>query len=259
MSDEDLVTCQIDGVVARLHLNRPTRGNALKGELAAAFRQAATSLSRDVRVIRLSSEGPMFCVGGDLAYVHEHTGGPGQALRELAADLHAALTALIAHDAPVVARVQGPAGGAGMSLVCACDISIAAHSATLTSAYTRGGLSPDGGLTWLLPRIVGPPRAKDIMLTNRRLSASEALALGIITRVVDDDKLDETVDAIVQTLAAGAPQAQAAVKRLVATSASTPLDQHLTAEAESISALAETTDGREGVTAFLEKRAPNFA
>jgi len=260
MSITGLIDCQVEQGVARLHLNRPDRGNALDGDLAAALRAAATSLgdAPDVRVIRLSGEGRMFCVGGDLGYVAQHDVGPGEALQALAGDLHAAIRALIDHPAPVVARIHGPAGGAGMSLVCACDVAIAGESAAFTSAYTRAGLSPDGGLTWLLPHIVGPVRAKDIMLTNRRIDAREALALGIVSRVVGDEDLDDAVDKVVEALANGAPGAAGAVKRLVAASATAELTTHLDAEAASIAGLSETPDGREGVSAFLEKRSPAF-
>jgi 2-(1,2-epoxy-1,2-dihydrophenyl)acetyl-CoA isomerase len=155
--------------------------------------------------------------------------------------------------------VRGVAAGAGLSLVCASDMAVAAPGASFTVAYTAVGYSPDGGSSWLLPRLVGLRRATELMLTNRRLTADEALALGILTEVVPDESLDERVGQIVGRLATGPTPAFGAVKRLLRSSATSSFEEQLAAEADSIATLAASPVGREGVAAFLEKRPPDFS
>lgn len=247
-----------DGV-ADLRLDAPDTGNAIDPPWAEAFRDAARSLRdrEDVRVVRLSAAGKMFCVGGDLGFF---AGAEDRyaALHGLAEDVHAGVIALAALDAPVVARVHGAAAGAGMSLVCAADIAIGSPAASFTVAYTAVGLSPDGGASWLLPRLVGLRRATDLMLTNRRVKAEEALAIGLLTELVPEDELDARVDAVVARLAAGPTASYGAVKRLLRSSATAELEPQLDAEADSIATLAASATGIEGVAAFLEKRRPEY-
>jgi 2-(1,2-epoxy-1,2-dihydrophenyl)acetyl-CoA isomerase len=204
-------------------------------------------------VVRLSAAGKMFSVGGDIGFFAA-AADRYAALHALADDLHAGLISLSELDAPVVARVHGTAAGAGMSLVCAADIAIGSPSASFTVAYTGVGLSPDGGSSWLLPRLVGWRRAADLMLTNRRVKADEALAIGLLTEVVPEDELDARVDSVVARLAAGPTASYGAVKRLLRESATTPFAEQLRAEAHSIATLAAAPTGLEGVAAFLEKR-----
>jgi 2-(1,2-epoxy-1,2-dihydrophenyl)acetyl-CoA isomerase len=179
-------------------------------------------------------------------------------VRELAATLHEGLELLAALDAPMVAKVHGVAAGAGMSLVLGADVAIAGASALFTMAYTGVGLSPDGGASWLLPRLVGRRVAMDIMLSNRKVGAEEAASLGIVTLVVPDDELDAAVDVYVGRLAAGATASYGAVKRLLAMSSQQGYAEQLRAEAEAIGALAGSPTGAEGISAFLEKRDAAF-
>ena len=257
---DDLVLLTVDGAVARLTLNCPEAGNALNPPVAAALRAAAESLTGrdDVRAVVVGAAGPMFCVGGDLAWMASQGDDIAEPLHGLATDFHAAITALNALDAPVIAAVGGTAAGGGMSLVCACDLSVAAASAKFTMAYTAAGLSPDGGSTWFLPRLVGLRRATELMLTNRRLTAQEACDLGIVTHVVADDALDGEVDALARRLAAGPTDAYGATKRLLAASAQATLADQFGAEADSIAVRGAAPNGRAGIAAFLAKRAPQF-
>jgi 2-(1,2-epoxy-1,2-dihydrophenyl)acetyl-CoA isomerase len=197
-------------------------------------------------------------VGGDLAFMAAQGDNVEHALHALAADLHGALDALARVDAPVIAAVNGVAAGAGMSLVCAADLAIAGASARFTMAYTRAGLSPDGGATWYLPRIVGIRRAMELALTNAQLDARAAAELGLVTRVVADDDLGAAVDELAGAIAAGATGAYGAVKRLMRSSFATTLESQLADEAATIARLAAAPEGREGVSAFLAKRTPNF-
>jgi 2-(1,2-epoxy-1,2-dihydrophenyl)acetyl-CoA isomerase len=211
----------------------------------------------DVRVVVIGAEGRFFSPGGDLGWMAAQE-DPGAAVHELASTLHEGVAILAALDAPIVARVHGAAAGAGLSLVLLADIAIAAASASFTMAYTAVGLSPDGGASWLLPRIVGRRRAAEMMLLNPRVDAAEAERLGIVTRAVPDDRLDAEVDAVVAQLAAGPTPAYATVRRLLARSSQTDLAEQLRLEADGIAALAGSPTGREGIAAFLEKREPRF-
>ncbi|MCU1345913.1 MAG: hypothetical protein JWL70_2179, partial [Acidimicrobiia bacterium] len=161
-------------------------------------------------------------------------------------------------DVPVIAAVQGSVAGAGLSLTAACDLVIAARSAKFVLAYSRVGLSPDGGASWALPRLVGLRRALELALLNRMLSADEALEWGLITMVVDDAALENEALALAQQLAAGPTRALGAARRLMRAATDTGLRDQLAAEAREVSANGARHDGQEGVKAFLEKRAPQF-
>jgi 2-(1,2-epoxy-1,2-dihydrophenyl)acetyl-CoA isomerase len=253
------VVLDVAGAVARLTLNRPGSGNAIDARLGRSFRAHAESLvgRGDVRAVLLTGAGATFCVGGDLAYFAA-TDDPGAALHTLATDLHAGIDALRSIDAPVIAAVQGAAAGAGLSLVAGADLAIAADDAKLTMAYTAVGLSPDGGATWFLPRLIGMRRTAELALTNRRLSAAEALDWGIVNQVVPADELIATAESLTTRIASGATSAFGTVKRLLATSSNTGLTEQLAAEADAIAACAASPDGAGGIAAFLEKRRPTF-
>jgi 2-(1,2-epoxy-1,2-dihydrophenyl)acetyl-CoA isomerase len=259
MLQAEPVVLDVADAVARLTLNRPDAGNAIDPAFGRRFRAHAESLvgRDDVRAVLLTGTGATFCVGGDLAYFAA-ADDPGAALRALAADLHAGIEALHSIDAPVIAAVQGAAAGAGLSLVAGADLVMAADDAKLTMAYTAVGLSPDGGATWFLPRVIGMRRTADLALTNRRLSAAEARDWGIVTQVVPADELLATAESLTATIAAGATGAFGQVKRLLAASSTTSLTEQLAAEADGIAACAAGPDGAEGIAAFLEKRRPAF-
>jgi 2-(1,2-epoxy-1,2-dihydrophenyl)acetyl-CoA isomerase len=252
------VDVQVADRIARLTLNSPQTGNALNLEMATALARAAQGLrGSDVGAVILSGAGKAFCVGGDLNYMRE-ADEVGDAVLRLATQFHAGMEALAALDAPVITAVRGAAAGGGMSLAIAGDIVLAADSARFTMAYTAIGFPPDGGSSWTLPRLVGLRRATALMLLNERLDATRAQELGLVTRVVADDELDSAAEELARRLAEGPTAAHGAVKRLLRESATRELSAQFGEEARTIAALAASPDGREGVAAFLEKRAPHF-
>jgi 2-(1,2-epoxy-1,2-dihydrophenyl)acetyl-CoA isomerase len=250
-------TLDIAGGIARLHLNAPETGNAIGPAMAESLVEHTRTLAGlpDVRVVLLTAEGTAFCVGGDVRYFAE-ADDPSAAIRELAGNFHVALTALATLDAPVVTAVEGVAAGGGLSVAVTGDLVIASPQARFTSAYTRIGLSPDGGQSWLLPRLVGQRRAAELLLTNRTVGAEEARDLGLVTEVSGDALARATE--LAEQLAAGPAGAHAAVKRLLLRSSSSAYVEQLAAEADAIATLAGTPEGREGVAAFVAKRAPDF-
>ena len=161
-------------------------------------------------------------------------------------------------DPPLVIAINGNAGGAGMSLAAAGDIVIAGEAVRFTLAYTRVGLSPDGSATYFLPRLIGLRRTMELALTNRMISAREAEAWGIVTRVVPDAEAVAQAASIAQELANGPTRSYGAVKRLLYATANSTLDQQMELETETIANLARSEDSREGIAAFLAKRAPVF-
>jgi 2-(1,2-epoxy-1,2-dihydrophenyl)acetyl-CoA isomerase len=206
----------------------------------------------------LTGAGRMFCAGGDLGAFAGAGDGVPALLKQITAHLHVAVSRFARMRAPVVAAVNGPAAGAGLSLVCAADLAVASDAAEFTLAYTQVGLAPDGSSTWFLPRLVGTRRALELMLTNRTLSAAEALEMGLVNRVVPAASLLAEAEALAARLASGATEAFGAVKRLLLLSASQSLESQMEWEARAIADTARTRDGAEGIAAFLAKRAPRF-
>jgi 2-(1,2-epoxy-1,2-dihydrophenyl)acetyl-CoA isomerase len=260
MSAAQPVSTEIRAGVAHIVMCRAERGNAIDLAMAQGLRAAATACrAKGARAVVLSGEGRSFCVGGDLReFSTLHGRALSEHLAEVTGALHAALRVFAAMDAPLVAAVQGPVAGAGVGLAAAADLTIAAADATFLLAYTGIGYSPDAGVTWSLPRLVGPKRALDLLLTNRRISAHEAADLGLVSRVVDPGQLSGEADRLAAALAGGATGAIGATRRLVAAGLSNELDAHLDREARCLAEAAVSADGREGVTAFLEKRPPRF-
>ena len=248
-----------DGV-AYITLNRPEAANALNQELAQELMHAVLRCDEepDVRAVLISGEGPMFCVGGDLKSFAEQGERLPRHLKEVTTYLHAAVSRMARMDPPVVAAVQGTAAGAGLSLACACDLVVAAESARFTMAYTNAGLTPDGSSTYYLPRLVGFKRAMELTLTNRQLSAQEAMEWGIVTRVVPDEDLSENAATLARQLAAGATKALGASKRLLHTGWTETLETQMEHETQTIAEMAGTADSQEGISAFVEKRSAEF-
>jgi 2-(1,2-epoxy-1,2-dihydrophenyl)acetyl-CoA isomerase len=162
-------------------------------------------------------------------------------------------------DAVLITAVNGAAAGAGFSLAVSGDLVVASSSASFTMAYTRAGLSPDGSSSYYLPRLIGVRRTQDLMLTNRKVSAAEAVDWGMVNYVVDPAELSERVDALATQIATGAKGSNSAVKKLLLATFGNTLEEQLDLEAELIGANGDGADGREGIDAFLNKRAPNFA
>ncbi len=248
-----------DGL-ATLTLDRPDAANAIDLALARELMHAAIRCDEDpaVRAVLLTGSGRMFCAGGDLKAFAAHGETLPALLKELTVYLHAATSRFARMEAPLVVAVNGTAAGAGFSLAVSGDLVVMAESAKLAMAYTAAGLSPDGSSSYFLPRLVGLRRTQELMLTNRRLSAAEALDWGLVNRVVPDAELVETSRALARGLAAGPTRAFGVVKKLLATSFQESLETQMELEARGIAAMAGTADGREGITAFLAKRAAKF-
>jgi 2-(1,2-epoxy-1,2-dihydrophenyl)acetyl-CoA isomerase len=259
MRFENLIFEVKDGL-AHLTLNRPKAANSFNRDLVREFLETATICAEDstIRAVLLTGAGRFFSAGGDLKTFAAAEDEIPKLVAETADTLHAAIAKFARMNAPIVAAVNGPAAGAGMSLVCMTDIALAAESAFFTMAYTAAGLSPDGSSTYFLPRIVGIRRARELMLTNRRLSATEAHALGIVERVVPDDDLMAEAEELARVLASGPTLAFGAVKKLLLASQAAQLEEQLDAETKAITSMTTTSDGREGVRAFREKRGPNY-
>jgi 2-(1,2-epoxy-1,2-dihydrophenyl)acetyl-CoA isomerase len=255
----DGLTISDDGAVRTITLARPEVGNALDVPMCRALMEAAIAADEDdaVRCVLLTGEGKLFCAGGDVAGFSNAGDALPAYLKEITAYVHAAVVRLVRMGKPVVVALNGAAAGAGVGLAVLGDIVLAAPNASLALAYTGIGLSPDGGTTWLLPRLIGLRRAQELCLLNKRVKAQEAAALGLVTRVVDGDLMDEAT-AIARELAAGATHALGATRRLLLESGSAALEAQLDAESRSIAGLARTRDGREGVAAFVAKLAPTF-
>jgi 2-(1,2-epoxy-1,2-dihydrophenyl)acetyl-CoA isomerase len=248
-----------DDGVATLTLARPDAGNSIDLQLAKDLNEVtlAWSVDQRVRAVLITGEGKNFCVGGDLRSFAQRDDLPAH-LTDVTTYLHAANSRLMRLDAPVVAAVQGSAAGAGMSLAASADLVLAGASSRYVMAYTAIGLTPDGSATWSLPRIMGLRRSLELALTNRSLTADEAVAEGIATRVVADDELAEEAFTLARTLAAGPTGAFGAAKRLLRESLGNDLEAQLALETRSIAVAAGSADATEGIAAFLEKRPPTF-
>ena len=259
MTYETLLFEVSDGL-AKITLNRPGAANSLNGAMAHDLMMAAIQCDEDpdIRAVLLTATGKMFCAGGDLKTFHGFGEDMGARLKEITLYLHGATSRFSRMDPPLVVAVNGIAAGAGMSIAVSGDQVLAARSAMFTSAYTAAGLSPDGSSTYFIPRLVGLRRAQELMLTNRRLNAEEALEWGLINRVVDDEDLAEEAEKLARGLAAGATRAYGAVKTMLTETFTNPLETQMEIEARLISAMATSRDGREGIDAFVNKRKPDF-
>jgi 2-(1,2-epoxy-1,2-dihydrophenyl)acetyl-CoA isomerase len=256
----ETLTFEIRDGVGHLTLNRPKAANSLNLELVQELLDVARRCDEDaaIRSVLLTGAGPMFCAGGDLkAFAAAEEGIPAF-IQKVADTLHRSLSILARMDAPIVAAVNGVAAGAGMSLVCHADLAIAAESAKFTMAYTAAGLTPDGSSTYFLSRMVGRRRAVELMLTNRRLTAAEALEWNIVNRVVSDEELMAEAEQLAHKLAKGPTRAYGGVKKLLIASTTNDLEAQMDLETKVIVDMAGSHDGAEGINAFLEKRAPGF-
>jgi 2-(1,2-epoxy-1,2-dihydrophenyl)acetyl-CoA isomerase len=262
MADPVLVERQ-DGV-ATLTLNRPEALNALDFAMMEALVAQTSALAADdkLRVVIVRGAGRHFMAGGDLRTFATRLDQPPEARRaefqSMIERLHAAIEHLHRMPAIVVAQARGAVAGFGLSLLCACDLAIAADDAYFTTAYRHIALTPDGGGTWALPRIVGLRKAMEMLLLSERIDAQEALRVGLVNRIVPAAELDAATSALVQTLARGPRRALASAKRLARESLDRSLAEQLQAEAVSFAQCAATPDFVEGIRAFLEKRPARF-
>ncbi len=246
--------------VRTLTLDRPERLNAVNARLADELPHALHAAAADdaVRAVVITGAGRGFCAGLDLGDPVSLTRGTRAERLDPLYWVGAWVQALVTCEKPVIAAVNGAAAGAGFGLALACDLRVVGRSAKLTAGYVRRGLSPDAGVTWFLPRLVGHGRATEIMLTGRDVTAEEAERIGLATRVVDDEAVVATAEAMATALAAGPPIALALTKRLLAESAQATLEAQLRSELAHIKTCFQTEDVREAVAAFAEKRQPRF-
>jgi len=264
MSDAPVLVSR-DGAVATITLNRPSALNALDLAMVDALIPAVAGVAAEasVRVVVVRGAGAHFMAGGDIrTFARELDRPSGERTSEfthLVERVHIVVETIARMDAPVVARVHGAVAGFGMSLMNACDLAIASDDAYFAAGYRQIGITPDGGGTWSLPRIVGQRRALEILMLGARFDATQALAMGLVNRVVPSAELDAATTAIVRALADGPRHAIAGAKRLVRGSFDRTLSEQLRAEAQSFGRLAGTDDFVEGVAAFLDKRPPRFS
>lgn len=260
MADETvLVAVDGDAGVATLTLHRPEALNSLTVPMKVELLGALRRVERDatVRAVILTGAGRAFCAGQDLKERLQPDAAPlGVELRER---YNPIIRAMRAMPKPIVGAVNGVAAGAGASLAMACDLRIAADSASFALAFGRVGLVPDSGATWFLPRLVGATRAAEIALLGDPVTAVDALRLGLVGRVVPATDLEAEARAVAARLAAGAPRAIALTKRALNAAWDRDLEAALEYEAHLQDMAGRTADHREGMAAFLEKRAPRFS
>jgi 2-(1,2-epoxy-1,2-dihydrophenyl)acetyl-CoA isomerase len=245
-----------EGAVLTITLSRPDVLNAFNAALhkglAAALKEAR---SPDIRAVVVTGAGRGFCVGQDLTEFREAPGDIGSRLRS---SYHPNVLVVRALEKPVIAAVNGVAAGAGMSFACACDLRIAADSASFVPAFINIGLVPDSGGSYFVTRILGPARAFEWLASGRRLTAAEAHAWGLVSEVVETDALAARAAEVAAQLAALPTRGIGMTKRLIDHALNATLEQQLEREAELQTAATQTEDFKEGVAAFLEKRPPEF-
>jgi 2-(1,2-epoxy-1,2-dihydrophenyl)acetyl-CoA isomerase len=255
-AETQVVGYAVSDGVAWIRLNRPDRMNAVNGELRRALVEAVRRAEGDdaARVVVVTGEGRGFCAGADVREFGDREGDVAQ----IRADYEFLLGRLRAMPKPTIAAMNGVAAGIGASLALVCDLRIAVPQASIIEAFVRIGLTVDGGATWLLPRLVGTARALELFYTGDPLGAADALALGVVNRVVEPEELEPAVRELAGRLAAGPAGALAAIKRSVNHSLGATFEEAMDFEFQLQAERMGSADFREGVSAFLEKRPPRF-
>ena len=256
-----LVRVSIDGPIANIVFDRPGAMNIITMDLVTAFGSAISRVRQasEVRALVLSGSGRAFMAGGDLHYLHESTPEVGAGLAgTLIAALHSSIQALADLPIPVLASIHGAAAGAGLSVMLGCDFVIAAADTSFVFAYSQIGAPPDGGLTWSLPRAIGLRAAMEFAFIRQRMTAPEALASGLITRIVPPAELEQATLTFAKQLASLPTRAFASTKQLMGSSPSVSLEQQLSREKTAFQEAVPTQDFQEGVNAFFERREPSF-
>jgi len=255
-----LVLTQQHENILEIAINRPEAYNALNLDVMMILGDALASAATDesIKGIMLTGKGKAFCSGGDLKWISQQVADAGSTLHRLAPQFHIAITEIRRMGKPVVAALNGIAAGGGFSLALACDFRVMAESTILRQAYTSSGLSIDGGGTFALPRLVGLARALEIAAFDQPISSAQALAWGLVTKVVPDDKVVGESLSMLQGLAKSALHSFAWSKRLLTESLNNTLETQLELERQGISDCARHPNGQEGIQAFVEKRKPVF-
>jgi len=256
--------CEIRDRVAVITLNRPEARNSLSDHLTPALRRMIKQCGEDSNVgaLLITGTGAAFCAGGDVKGMGNNSSKKEVSFEERVTELRTrqrTLTgALVAVRKPTVAALPGPAAGAGMALALACDIRIASESAIMSTGYARIGLTGDYGIAWLLTRLVGTSRARELMFLSERIDARRCEALGLVNRVVPDAELREAAFALAKSLAEGPSIALARIKDNLDHAISSEFLDSMDLEAENMVRSARTTDHKEAVRAFIDKRKPTF-
>jgi len=263
MTDTDELLYDVGDSIATLTFNRPDRMNTITPRMLNALSERLLEADADpnVRVIVITGNGRAWCAGLDVAAASsgEGIGGDGAAGATGEFNLRDAPPVVLHKiDTPTIAALNGGAAGYGMDLALGCDIRIAADTAKLSAAYTARGLVPESGGTWLLPRIVGWSKAAELLFTARTLRAEEALDLGVVSQVVPADDLPQTARALATEIAANAPLAIRASKRLMRHAMTEGLEDHVQRQFLALLPLFGTKDFREGLASYLEKRPADF-
>jgi 2-(1,2-epoxy-1,2-dihydrophenyl)acetyl-CoA isomerase len=256
----DAVLLEISEGIATLTMNRPQVMNAMDLSMMSGLKDASERLARNdaVRAVVVRGAGGNFLAGGDVSVFHQHLHELPQLIVTEAREFHYTILALRRMEKPVLAVVEGACAGAGMSMMAAADLAIAADNAKFTLAYSNLGASPDGGSSYFLPRLVGYRKALELAMLPDRFDAATALDLGLVNWVVPSAELQDRANAIAKRLAQGPTFAFGKTKMLMNQSLEASLESQLEAEAQAFARCAETADTREGVTAFVEKRKPQF-
>ncbi|HRN19656.1 MAG: enoyl-CoA hydratase-related protein [Trueperaceae bacterium] len=244
------------GGVLRVALDRPDVLNALNLELLEELADALSgpAAQGSVRAVLITGNGRGFCAGADLGSTPVD-GDIGKMLEEY---YHPVVRAMAALPKPVVAGVNGVAAGAGVALAAACDVRVASANATFTLGFTGIGLALDAGSSYFLARLIGTGRAYELAISNRRVDATEALAIGLVERVISHESYELEIMAVLQTFAQGPTHAYGLIKEELRAAMTNSLEEQLLVEARAQSAAAASRDAREGVLAFKEKRGPRF-
>ena len=260
MTDYETIVFEQSGPIARITLNRPDAANAMNDTLTRELAHAAMRCDNStIKAVILTGAGRFFSAGGDLRAMAASPGTRGHYVKTIADDLHRAISTFARMDAVLITAVNGVAAGGGFSLALTGDLVLASESASFTMAYTAAGLSPDGSSTYYLPRLVGWRRAQELILTNRTVSAEDAAHWGLVTECVHDARLAARADELAKQMATGARQSMSAVKKLLMSSFTNGLEEQMEWEGRLIAACADSPDGEEGISAFLQKRPPRFA
>jgi enoyl-CoA hydratase/carnithine racemase len=255
------VLVEREGPVALVTLNRPERLNAISGPMLAQLSQELVALDRDpdVRAVVLTGAGRGFCAGLDLQDAASGAGIGGGGGLPPSLELRSAPPVVLHEmDKPTICALNGGAAGYGMDLALGCDLRIASEAAKLAAAFTRRGVLPESGGTWLLPRLVGWSRAAEIIFTGRTLTAQQCLELGLVSRVVRAERLRDEALALAGEIASNAPLAVQASKRMMRMGLAEGFPEHVHHVYLQLLPLFRTKDFREGMAAFLQKRDPSF-
>lgn len=261
MTNFKTILFDINERVATITLNRPDAANGMNLALTTELAKAASLCDNnaDLKAVILTGAGRFFCAGGDINAMQSNQEGPGVGVKQIADELHKALSVFARMDIPLICAVNGTAAGAGFSAAVSADLVIAAESAKFTMAYSKVGLSPDGSSSYYLPRLIGLRKTQELMFTNRLLSAQEAMDWGLVTQVVDDAELISEANALAQSFVNGSKGSNASIKALLLETFNNGLEAQMEIEGRAIAKNAESSDGYEGVAAFLEKRKAEFS